>query len=337
MPEEAEEAPPPPKRKRKVESEEEEPPLGDDVKKAEKPRAEAKTSSSDRWSGRAPRAILHLDMDAFYASVEQRDDPDLRGQPSSWAATPSAASCWPPPTRCGRSACAARCRWRGRCASRPSDCRAAAHRAYADASERVFDILSSVTPLVEALSLDEAFLDVTASRWLSGRPRRSPACCGAHRRRARPPSSAGIADVKFVAKIASDLAKPNGQREVPPGGGAAFLAPLPIGASGASARRRRRWRAAGPRRSRRPRARASPPRWSAGWAPRLASTSRTWRAIDRATSSPIARPRASAPRRRSTTIRGRRGAGGRTFTRRPCASGGGCGARGCARAACSSS
>jgi DNA polymerase-4 len=103
-------------------------------------------------------------------------------------------------------------------------------RAYVDASERVFDILQSATPLVEGLSLDEAFLDVTASRRLLGSAGEIATML---RRRIADelslPCSAGIADVKFIAKIASDLAKPNGQREVPPGGGAAFLAPLPIG------------------------------------------------------------------------------------------------------------
>jgi DNA polymerase-4 len=103
-------------------------------------------------------------------------------------------------------------------------------RAYADASERVFDILHAATPLVEALSLDEAFLDVTASQRLLGTPAEIAALL---RRRIADelalPASAGIADVKFVAKIASDLAKPNGQLEVAPGTSAAFLAPLAIG------------------------------------------------------------------------------------------------------------
>ena len=86
-----------------------------------------------------------------------------------------------------------------------------------------------MTPLVEPLSLDEAFLDVTASQKLFGAPAEI-----ARRLRARIadevglPASAGIAGVKLVAKIASDLAKPNGQLEVPPDGGAAFLAPLPV-------------------------------------------------------------------------------------------------------------
>jgi DNA polymerase-4 len=170
-------------------------------------------------------------MDAFYASVEQRDDPKLRGRPvivgghaqrgvvlaASYEVRPFGVRSAMPMARALRLAPEA-------VVVPPR------MRAYADASERVFDILHGVTPLVEALSLDEAFLDVTASERLLGTPAQIATLV---RRRIADelalPSSAGIADVKFVAKIASDLAKPNGQREVPPGTSAAFLAPLGIG------------------------------------------------------------------------------------------------------------
>ena len=177
-----------------------------------------------------PRAILHLDMDAFYASVEQRDDPALRGRPvivggasrrgvvlaASYEVRPFGVRSAMPMARALRLAPDA-------VVVRPRP------EAYAAASARVFEILESVTPLVEPLSLDEAFLDVTACRKLFG----TPAEIAARLRRRiadelRLPASAGIADAKLVAKIASDLAKPNGQLEVPPGGGAAFLAPLPV-------------------------------------------------------------------------------------------------------------
>jgi DNA polymerase-4 len=101
--------------------------------------------------------------------------------------------------------------------------------AYQEASDQVFRILSSVTPLVEPLSLDEAFLDVTASAKLFGAP--STIAANLRARIASEvglPASAGIADVKFAAKIASDLAKPNGQREIPLGGTRDFIAPLPV-------------------------------------------------------------------------------------------------------------
>jgi DNA polymerase-4 len=169
-------------------------------------------------------------MDAFYASVEQRDDPALRGRPvivggqarrgvvlaASYEVRPFGVRSAMPMARALTLAPDA-------VVVSPR------HDAYAEASARVFDILCSVTPLVEPLSLDEAFLDVTASQKLFGTP-----ADVARRLRARIadevglPASAGIAEVKLVAKIASDLAKPAGQVEVPPGGGAAFLAPLPL-------------------------------------------------------------------------------------------------------------
>jgi DNA polymerase-4 len=181
--------------------------------------------------GVAATAIIHLDMDAFYASVEQRDFPDLRGKPvivgghprrgvvlaASYEVRPYGVRSAMPMAVAVRKAPTAIV-----VPPRMS--------AYAEASEVIFAILGSVTPLVEPLSLDEAFLDVTASRQLFGGPAKI-----AEDLRARIaaevglPSSAGIASVKFVAKIASDLAKPNGQKEVPPGGERAFLAPLPVG------------------------------------------------------------------------------------------------------------
>jgi DNA polymerase-4 len=169
-------------------------------------------------------------MDAFYASVEQRDDPALRGRPvivggharrgvvlaASYEVRPFGVRSAIPMARALQLAPDA-------VVVSPR------HEVYAEVSDRVFDILGSVTPLVEPLSLDEAFLDVTASRRLFGAPAEI-----ARRLRARIadevglPASAGIAGVKLVAKIASDMAKPNGQLEVPPDGGAAFLAPLPV-------------------------------------------------------------------------------------------------------------
>ena len=170
-------------------------------------------------------------MDAFYASIEQRDDPALRGRPvivggharrgvvlaASYEVRPSGVRSAMPMARALQLA---------------PDAVVVPPRfpAYAAASERVFEILQQVTPLYEPLSLDEAFLDVTASQSLFGPP---AAIATLLRRRIADevalPASAGIAEVKLVAKIASDLAKPNGQREVPRGQAAAFLAPLPVG------------------------------------------------------------------------------------------------------------
>jgi len=176
------------------------------------------------------RAIIHVDMDAFYASVEQRDRPELAGKPVVVGGHPRrgvvlAASYEARPFGV-RSAMPMAVALR-----RSPDLIVVPPRfeAYAAASEEVFTIFESVTPLVEPLSLDEAFLDVTASQSLFGPPaeiaRRVRAEIAA---KLRLPASAGIAAVKMVAKIASELAKPNGQREVPESGTRAFLAPLPL-------------------------------------------------------------------------------------------------------------
>ncbi len=176
------------------------------------------------------KSILHLDMDAFYASVEQRDRPELRGKPlivgghaQRGVVLAASYEVRPYGVRSAMSMVEA--------LRRAPDAIVVSPRpdAYAEASDQVFAIFESVTPLVEPLSLDEAFLDVTASQSLFG----SPAVIAAMLRariaaELSLPASAGIAGVKFVAKIASDLAKPNGQKEVPVAETRAFLAPLPI-------------------------------------------------------------------------------------------------------------
>ena len=176
-------------------------------------------------------AIIHLDMDAFYASVEQRDFPDLRGKPVIVGGHPRrgvvlAASYEVRPFGV-RSAMPMAIAVRKAPSAIVVPPRMAA---YGEASDAVFAILSSVTPLIEPLSLDEAFLDVTASRSLFGGAAKIAADLRARiAAQVGLPSSAGIASVKFVAKIASDLAKPNGQLEVAPGEDRAFLSPLPVG------------------------------------------------------------------------------------------------------------
>src|SRR5512139_666447 len=178
-----------------------------------------------------PRTILHLDLDAYYASVEQLDDPALRGRPVIVGG----------PSRRG-VVCAASYEAR-RFGFRSAMPTARARRLcpdgvflpprfdrYAALSERIFDVYRRYTPLVEPLSLDEAFLDVTASRALHGTGRDiAVAIRGAVRGETGLTISAGIAEVKFAAKIASDLGKPDGLVEVPVGGVRDFLAPLPLG------------------------------------------------------------------------------------------------------------
>lgn len=178
----------------------------------------------------AARAIIHVDMDAFYASVEQRDRPELRGQPVVVGGHPTrgvvCAASYEVRKFGVRSAMPMRMALRA-CPQavvvRPR------FDVYSHVSEQIHEIFGRFTPEIEPLSLDEAFLDVTGSIRLFGPP-------GEQARRIRAaiadelhlPASAGIAPVKFAAKIASDLAKPNGQKEVAPEGLRGFLEPLPV-------------------------------------------------------------------------------------------------------------
>lgn len=169
-------------------------------------------------------------MDAFYASVEQRDDPSLRGRPVIVGG----------PSRRG-VVCAASYEVRPfgvRSAMPMSDalrrCPDAVVVAprmshYAEVSHAVFDIFSRYTPLCEGLSLDEAFLDVTASRALFGDGVAvATAIRAAIRSELSLAASAGVATNKFIAKIASDQNKPDGMCVVPPGTEREFLAPLAV-------------------------------------------------------------------------------------------------------------
>ena len=171
--------------------------------------------------------ILHADVDSFFASVEQRDDPRLRGRPvivGSWVVlaasyeakaygirTAMSGSAGPPAVPAGD---------RGRAALR------GLHRGE-PAMYRVFD---DTTPLVEGLSIDEAFLDVRGmERDLRARRARSPCGCGATCcERVGLPITVGVARTKFLAKVASGVAKPDGLLVVPPDGELAFLHPLPV-------------------------------------------------------------------------------------------------------------
>ena len=179
---------------------------------------------------RGLRSILHVDMDAFYASVEQRDDPKLRGKPvvvggSSNRGVVAAASY--EARRFGiRSAMPMRDAYR-RC---PELLRVRPRMAhYRSVSRQIFDVFRDFTPLVEGLSLDEAFLDVTGSTALFG----SPVDIGrAVKQRIREATglaaSVGVAENKLVAKIASDLDKPDGLTILYPADYEARLDPLPV-------------------------------------------------------------------------------------------------------------
>jgi DNA polymerase-4 len=169
-------------------------------------------------------------MDAFYASVEQRDDPSLRGKPvivggSSRRGVVLAASYEVRPFGVRSAMPMAEALRRA-----PQAIVVPPHRdRYAAASEEVFAIFRRYTPLVEPLSLDEAFLDVTGSQALFGD---GQAIAGTIKREVHAEleltASAGVAPCKFAAKVASDLRKPDALVVVAEGEVAAFLAPLPI-------------------------------------------------------------------------------------------------------------
>ncbi|MDH4282407.1 MAG: DNA polymerase IV [Myxococcales bacterium] len=176
------------------------------------------------------RIVIHFDMDAFFASVEQLDDPNLRGKPvlvgaRSRRGVVAAASYEARPT--GVRSAMSMVEALRRC---PSAVVVPPRRArYSEVSGRVFEVFRRYTPVVEGLSVDEAFLDVTGSRALFGD--------GAEiARRIKEDiraeigltGSAGVAPNKFVAKIASDFGKPDGLTVVRPGSAAEFLAPLPL-------------------------------------------------------------------------------------------------------------
>src|SRR5512137_2066904 len=180
------------------------------------------------------RSIIHLDMDAFYASVEQLDHPGYRGKPVVVGADPKGGA--------GRgvvAACSYEARLFGIRSAMPISRAFRLYPAavfvrprlarYSEMSDRIFAILREYTDLMEPLSIDEAFLDVTASQRLFG-----PAAGIGRMLKARIRSelslvaSIGLAPNKFLAKVGSDLGKPDGFVVVPPGSEREFLAPLPI-------------------------------------------------------------------------------------------------------------
>jgi DNA polymerase-4 len=177
------------------------------------------------------RKIIHLDMDAFYASVEQRDDPALRGKPVAVGGSPQgrgvvAASSYEA-RRFGVRSAMPMARAVRLCPDlvivRPDFAR------YRAASQKVMEILRSCTPLVEPLSLDEAYLDVTENLW--GEPLAS-VIARTLKTRIREETgltaSAGVAPNKFLAKIASGWRKPDGLTVIAPERVELFLQELPV-------------------------------------------------------------------------------------------------------------
>ena len=176
------------------------------------------------------RSILHVDMDAFYASIEQRDNPELRGKPvvvggGSNRGVVAAASY--EARRFGIRSAMPMAEAIRRC---PELCRVRPRMShYKSVSERIFAVFAEFTPIVEGLSLDEAFLDITASVALFGDPDK---IAMAIKRRILDETgltaSVGVAENKLVAKIASDLDKPDALTIVWPEDYEARLDPLPV-------------------------------------------------------------------------------------------------------------
>jgi DNA polymerase-4 len=170
--------------------------------------------------------ILHADLDAFYASVEQRDDPRLRGRPVIVGGGVVLAASYE------AKACGVRTAMSGAQARRLCPRGAVVSprmSAYAEASKRVFEVFEQTTSLVEGLSIDEAFLDVRGLEWISGSPIETAKRLRCEvRERVGLPITVGVAGTKFLAKVASAVAKPDGLLAVPPGGELDFLHPLPV-------------------------------------------------------------------------------------------------------------
>jgi len=175
---------------------------------------------------RCEASILHADLDSFYASVEQRDDPGLRGRPvivggGVVLAASYEAKAYGVRTAMGGAQARRLCPHAVVVPPRMS--------AYSKASDAVFEVFRDCTPQVEPLSVDEAFLDVAGLRRMSGTPLEIGARLRQDvRSRVGLPITVGIARTKFLAKVASQEAKPDGLLLVPPDRELEFLHPLPV-------------------------------------------------------------------------------------------------------------
>ena len=182
-------------------------------------------------SGNAAKAILHIDLDSFFVSVERVLDPSLEGKPVLVSGNPEGRSVVSSASyearKYGVRSAMPIARARRLC----PDCIILPVRmnAYAEYSERVFEMLHSFSPLVEEASIDEAYLDVSGTEKLFGPPKKlAEKIQKVIRQQLGLPSSIGIGSNKLVAKIASKLAKPLGIVEVPAGTEKEFMAELPI-------------------------------------------------------------------------------------------------------------
>jgi DNA polymerase-4 len=174
----------------------------------------------------ADRAILHADADAFFASVEQRDDPRLRGRPVIVGGGVVMAASYEARV-CGVHGAMGGARARRLCPNaivvEPR------FTAYVEASKALFEVFRQAAPLVEGLSMEEAFLDVTGLERISGSPREIAANLRRDvRRHVGLPVTVGVARTKALAKVASQVAKPDGLLVLPPDRELPFLHSLPV-------------------------------------------------------------------------------------------------------------
>ena len=170
--------------------------------------------------------ILHADADSFFASVEQRDDPSLRGRPVIVGAGVVLAASYE------AKAFGVRTAMSGRTARRLCPDAAVVPprmKAYTEASKALYAVFDDTTPLVEGLSIDEAFLDVRGMERIAGTPVEIAVRLRASvRERVGLSVTVGVARTKFLAKVASGVAKPDGLLVVPPGAELEFLHPLTV-------------------------------------------------------------------------------------------------------------
>jgi len=177
------------------------------------------------------RSILHIDLDAFFVSVELLDRPDLRGKPVAVGGRPDergvvSSASYEARTFGVRSAMPMRTALQ-KCPD--LIILPARHRVYADWSRKVMALFYEITPQVEPVSIDEAYLDVTGAELLWGSPEQIAQTLRARiREQFNLPCSIGLATNKLVAKMATERAKPDGVCIVPPGEEAAFLARMPV-------------------------------------------------------------------------------------------------------------
>jgi DNA polymerase-4 len=170
--------------------------------------------------------ILHADLDSFYASVEQRDDPRLRGRPVIVGAGVVLAASYEAKARGVRTAMGGR-RAKQLCPN--AVVVSPRFEAYSEASKAVFKVFENTSPQVEGISIDEAFLDVSGMERIAGKPVEIAARLRrVVREQVGLPITVGVARTKFLAKVASGVAKPDGLLLVPPEGELAFLHPLPV-------------------------------------------------------------------------------------------------------------